>query len=148
LSALYDLGPAPGPSLTGLRLLLIDDEPDVLEMLAAYLSSRGAAVLVAADVAEGLQKLKESRPDVVVCDIGMPGLDGYNFIEVLRGFPPAEGGATPVVALTAYARPEDRRRAIVHGFDMHVAKPLDPGELAAVIERLATSKAAAQSRVS
>ncbi|MDI1484011.1 ATP-binding protein [Polyangium sp. y55x31] len=143
---LHGLGRAPGPSLEGHRILVIDDEPDVLEMLSSYLSSRGATVLVAASAAEGLGKIKESRPDVVVCDIGMPGQDGYGFIEELRSSSPAEGSATPVVALTAYARPEDRSRAILHGFDTHVAKPLDPGELASVIERLSTSKAAARSR--
>ncbi|WP_170319449.1 ATP-binding protein [Polyangium spumosum] len=147
-TGLHGLGPAPGPSLSGRRVLLIDDEPDVLEMLSSYLSSRGATVLVAGDAEEGLEKIKESRPDVVVCDIGMPGQDGYHFIEQLRGASPAEGGATPVVALTAYARPEDRRRALLHGFDVHVAKPLDPADLAAVIARLAIAKAAARSRPS
>ena len=147
-SGLSWAGPAPGPILEGRRILVIDDEPDVLEMLEAYLSSRGATVFVAGGAAEGLEKIKESRPDVIVCDIGMPDQDGYSFIEELRKFPPAEGGATPVVALTAYARPEDRRRALLHGFDTHVAKPLDPSELAAVVARLSTSKAAARSRAS
>ncbi|MDI1443864.1 ATP-binding protein [Polyangium sp. 6x1] len=145
-SAFQGLGPVRGPSLDGHRILVIDDEADVLEMLAAYLSSRGATVLVAGSAAEGLGKIKESRPDVVVCDIGMPGQDGYHFIEELRSSSPAEGSTTPVVALTAYARPEDRTRALLHGFDTHVAKPLDPVELAAVIERLSTSKVAARSR--
>ncbi|MDC3953662.1 response regulator [Polyangium jinanense] len=147
-SSFWGLGKAPGPSLEGHRILVIDDEPDVLEMLSSYLSSRGATVFVAGSAAEGLGKIKEARPDIVICDIGMPGQDGYGFIEELRNSSPAEGSATPVVALTAYARPEDRNRAILHGFDTHLAKPLDPGELASVIERLSTSKAAARSRAS
>jgi len=147
-SALYGFGPALGPRLEGHRILVIDDEPDVLEMLVSYLSGRGATVFVAGSAVEGLRKIKESRPDVVVCDIGMPGQDGYHFIEELRSASPAEGSTTPVVALTAYARPEDRTRALLHGFDTHMAKPLDLGDLVAEIERLSTSKVAARSHAS
>jgi CheY-like chemotaxis protein len=128
-----------------MRVLVIDDEPDVLEMLEAFLASRGAEVFVAANVAEGIEKLRQTRPDIVVCDIGMPVQDGYGFIDAVRASSPAEGSATPVIALTAYARPEDRRRALLQGFDAHVSKPVDPDELVRVIARLSTSTVAARS---
>jgi len=77
------------------------------------------------------------RPDVVIIDIGMPEMDGYDLIGKLRALTPEQGGRTPAVALTAFARSEDRRQAMLAGFDVHVAKPVEPSELGAVVSRLA-----------
>jgi CheY-like chemotaxis protein len=88
-------------------------------------------------VAEALRLLGAERPDVLLSDIGMPGEDGYALIERLRALPPEAGGDLPVVALTAYARTEDRTRALLSGFSTHVPKPVEPLELLAVIASLA-----------
>ena len=77
------------------------------------------------------------KPQVLLTDIGMSGMDGYSLIRLVRGLPLDEGGGTPAAALTAFARSEDRRQALLAGFDMHVAKPVEPGELVAVVARLA-----------
>ena len=81
--------------------------------------------------------LSACKPDLIVADIGMPDMDGYSFIRRIRALPANEGGQTPAIALTAFARSEDRRRAMLAGFDVHVAKPVEPGELVAVVARLA-----------
>jgi CheY-like chemotaxis protein len=77
--------------------------------------------------------LRRWRPDVLLSDLEMPGEDGYSLVQRLRSLPAEEGGRTPAVALTAYGRRQDRERAIAAGFSMHVAKPVDPGELTAII---------------
>ena len=84
-----------------------------------------------------LARLPVWHPDVLISDIGMPGLDGYAMMRELRTLPREKGGETPAVALTAFARSEDRRRAMLAGFDMHVSKPVEPGELVAVVARMA-----------
>ena len=123
--------------LTGLRLLVVDDEQDARDMLAVLLEASGATVRQAASADEGRRLLAAERADVVVSDIGMPGEDGYAFIASLRQLPPGEGGTVPAVALTAYARSDDRTRALKAGFSNHVAKPVEPAELIAVIASLA-----------
>ncbi|HYH97198.1 response regulator, partial [Hyalangium sp.] len=125
------------PSLAGKHVLLVDDEADTREMLQDMLESCGVRVSVAASAAEGLEVLKRSRPDVLVSDIGMPGEDGYTFIQKVRQLPPSEGGLTPAVALTAYARWEDRRQALVAGFTQHVSKPVEPTELLLLLASVA-----------
>jgi CheY-like chemotaxis protein len=94
-------------------------------------------VTTATSAAQALDALKRDRPDVLVSDIGMPDHDGYELIRWVRALPPAEGGRTPAVALTAFARSEDRRRALVAGYHSHVTKPVDPAELVAIIASLA-----------
>jgi CheY-like chemotaxis protein len=89
------------------------------------------------DALAALQKPPGGRAfDAFVCDIAMPGADGYDVIRRVRALPPERGGATPAIALTAYARPEDRVRALQAGFQMHVAKPVDPGELLVIMTAL------------
>ncbi len=122
-----------GPRLDGLRLLVIDDEPDAREVVGEVLRGRGAEVELAASAAEALERFAASRPDVIVSDIGMPGADGYSLIRKIRALPPDAGGRTPAVALTAYARSEDAQRAFVAGFQMHVAKPIEPARLAIAV---------------
>jgi signal transduction histidine kinase/CheY-like chemotaxis protein len=125
------------PELDGLHLLLVDDEPDTRDMLRLMLEGCGAQVRLAGSVAEGLRLFEAEPPDVLVSDIGMPEENGYDLIRKIRALPPAAGGDTPAVALTAYARSEDRTRALIAGFTNHVAKPVEPLELLAVIASMA-----------
>jgi CheY-like chemotaxis protein/anti-sigma regulatory factor (Ser/Thr protein kinase) len=123
--------------LGGVRVLVVDDEADTRDLLATALGHAGAQVEPAASAGEALDALRERRPDVLVCDIGMPGVDGYALLGRVRALPPEEGGLVPAVALTAYARADDRRRALAAGYQIHVAKPVDPDELIAVVARMA-----------
>ncbi|WP_163866617.1 response regulator [Myxococcus eversor] len=128
--------PLPITVLEGLRVLVVDDEPDARELLSVMLESRMAQVVTAASAREGLEQLRRFQPQVVLSDIGMPGEDGYSFIRRLRALPPEQGGQTPAIALTAFARMEDRARALLAGFQMHVAKPIEPAELVGVLAAL------------
>ncbi|CAN5918969.1 ATP-binding protein [soil metagenome] len=128
----------PRRQLEGVVVLVVDDEADARELLSEVLTSCGASVVTAGSVAEALRLVKERRPDVVVSDVGMPGEDGYVLIRQLRALPASEGGRTPAVALTAYARLEDRTKALMAGFNMHVPKPVEPAELLVVLSSLTT----------
>ncbi|MFO0677122.1 MAG: ATP-binding protein [Polyangiaceae bacterium] len=137
--------PAPeegaSPSIPGVRILVVDDEDDARELLVMALERSGARVDEARSVADALERIEASTPDVIVSDIGMPGEDGYILVQRLRALPadhPAH--AVPAVALTAYARNDDRRRALAAGFQTHVAKPIDPAELVRVVAGLLPSK--------
>jgi CheY-like chemotaxis protein len=123
-------------SLDGLRVLVVDDEPDFRDLLATLLEERGAVVHTAASAIEALHALPALRPDVVLSDIAMPEVDGYELIRRLRALPAESGGRVPAAALTAYARAEDRRRVLLAGFNMHLAKPVDPEELITVVASL------------
>ncbi|ATB31908.1 PAS domain-containing protein [Melittangium boletus] len=127
------------PELEGLRLLLVDDEADTREYLRTLLEGCRARVDTAASAAEGLETLLRTRPHLLVSDIGMPGEDGYSFIRKVRSLPASQGGRIPAVALTAYARAEDRTRALLAGFKAHVPKPIERSELLAVLISLAPS---------
>ena len=129
-------GLAPAPRLDGLRVLVVDDEPDARDLIMAVLDKLGAVVQAVPNAAEALRAMDGERPDVIVSDVDMPDEDGYSFLRTLRALPPERGGGVPAVALTAYARPEDRVRALSAGFQMHVPKPVQPTELAAVIASL------------
>lgn len=120
-----------------MRVLVVDDEADARELVRHLLQRCGAAVLTAGSSGEALKILKRERFDAVVSDIAMPGEDGYGFIRKMRALPADAGGETPAIALTAYARPEDRVRAIRAGFQMHAAKPIEPAELVAMVASLA-----------
>ncbi|RKH40484.1 response regulator, partial [Corallococcus sp. AB050B] len=129
--------PTAAPELGGVRVLVVDDEEDARELLRTLLEDSGAHVVTAGSAMEGLQVLQAEHPDVLVSDIGMPGTDGYGFIERVRALPGDQGGRIPAVAITAYARSEDRTRVLRAGFQSHVPKPVEPGELLAVIASLA-----------
>ncbi|RKH82591.1 PAS domain S-box protein [Corallococcus sp. AB032C] len=129
--------PSPPPELGGVRVLVVDDEEDARELLRTLLEDSGAHVVTAGSALEGLQVLQAEHPDVLVSDIGMPVTDGYGFIERVRALSAEKGGHTPAVAITAYARSEDRTRVLRAGFQSHVPKPVEPGELLAVIASLA-----------
>ena len=123
--------------LGGVDVLVVDDEADARELLAALLEHHGATVTAAASVEEALAALAERAPDVIVSDIGMPGADGYELARRLRALADDELRRTPAVALTGFARPEDGVRAADAGFDAHLAKPVDPVRLVSLLERVA-----------
>jgi CheY-like chemotaxis protein len=124
-------------SLHGVRVLMVDDEVDARILLQRLLEDHGAKVSAAASAEEAFNLLLIERFDVLVSDIGMPGEDGYAFMRRVRGLGPGSGGDIAAVALTAYARAEDRVRAIRAGFQMHIAKPVEPVELLTMVASLA-----------
>ena len=119
--------------LDGVRVLVVDDDKDAVKLAEAILARAGAEVRTCLRTPEAIDELKQWHPDVLVSDIEMPGEDGYSLIRRVRALTAEEGGDTPAVAVTAYGRMQDRHRAIAAGFDMHVPKPVDPGELTAII---------------
>ena len=118
--------------LDGLRILVVDDEPDTRDLLKQGLENCGANVRLAASAAEAVDSIVAEIPDILISDIGMPGIDGYDLIRQIRGLPADAGGKIPAVALTAYTRVEDRLQALRAGYDMHVPKPVELAELVAV----------------
>ena len=124
-------------SLAGLTVLVIDDEVDARELVQSLLCDVGAEAIIAGSADEGLELLKARRPHVIVSDIGMPDRDGYQFMRDVRALTPEQGGRTPAIALTAFARSEDRTRAMLAGYQVHVSKPIEPDELVATIKSLA-----------
>jgi CheY-like chemotaxis protein len=123
--------------IAGLKVLVVDDEPDARALMKRLLESCHAKVIVAASAQEAVERVQSERPDVIASDIGMPGEDGYSLIRRVRALPADQGGETPAMALTAYARGEDRVKALTAGFQYHVAKPIDPGELISLVASLA-----------
>ncbi len=122
--------------LTGVTVLVVDDEADARDLAKAVLEQRGARVGVAATAREAIDRLRERLPHVLVADIGMPGEDGYSLIRRVRSSEDCRLAGLPAVALTAYGREEDRVRMLQAGFQQHVAKPLYPDELVAVVASL------------
>jgi len=124
-------------SLAGVKVLVVDDEPDARMLIQRLLEDCNAVAITAPSVEVAIDELLRHRVDVIVSDIGMPGEDGYSLIRRVRALGPDRGGNTPALALTAYARAEDRVRSIVAGFQMHVAKPVEPAELLTMVASLA-----------
>ena len=121
------------PELKGLRVLLVDDDADVPQLLTEVLSQCGAEVTAVTSAAEAIDMFQRMKPDILVSDIEMPGEDGYSLIRKVRAMEAESGGRIPYIALTAHARIQDRLRALSAGFDAHVAKPVEPAELVTVI---------------
>ena len=134
--------PLPEPVLSNVHVLVVDDEVDARNLVKRLLEMAGATVSMAASASEAFDHISKGRPDVLVCDIGMPGEDGYSLIRRLRILEHEHENALPAVALTAYARSEDRTKAIRSGFQNHLAKPVEPAELLAVVSSLAARKPA------
>jgi PAS domain S-box-containing protein len=137
-----EVGEAPAVSmdqslLEGLQLLIVDDDAEILEVLRVLLEGNGARVVAVESAREAYRYLDDGRPDAIVCDVGMPGISGYTFIEGLRARTIEQGGAIPALALTAYASPEDAARAHAAGFDAHLAKPVDPIRVILTVASLA-----------
>jgi signal transduction histidine kinase/CheY-like chemotaxis protein len=124
-------------SLNGLRVLLVDDEPEARQIISTVITRTGAEVTVCTSASEALAKVTDWQPDVILSDIAMPDEDGYSFIAKVRRLPRERGGETPAAALTAYARDVDRQQALAAGYQMHIAKPIGAGQLVSMIARLA-----------
>jgi CheY-like chemotaxis protein len=115
--------------LEGARILVVDDEADARLIVQRVLEDNGATVLAAASADEAIELLERERSNLLISDIGMPRQDGYALIARVRELGRERGGHLPAIALTAYARPEDRMKAMVAGFDQHLVKPVEPLEL-------------------
>jgi CheY-like chemotaxis protein len=128
---------AGGAPLAGVRVLVVDDDADARALLQRVLKEAGAQVACASDASEGLAALSRIRPDVLLSDIGMSGMDGYAFVRRVRELSPEEGRDIPAAAITAYAREEDRAEAMKAGFQAHLGKPVMSDEVVAVVRSLA-----------
>ncbi|HKE88545.1 MAG TPA: PAS domain S-box protein [Vicinamibacterales bacterium] len=126
----------PRDSLRGIRILVVEDEPDTREFLDRFLTGYGAQVVTARSAAQALGHIND-KVDIIVGDIGLPDVDGYDLMHRIRKLPANAGGVTPAIALTAYARTEDRTRAFNAGYQAHLAKPIEPAELVATISSFA-----------
>jgi signal transduction histidine kinase/ActR/RegA family two-component response regulator len=129
--------------LAGTRVLVLDDSHDAREIIALILRRAGANVTTATTPQEARLLLPDARPDVIVSDIAMPDEDGYEFIQSVRMLPPEGGGAIPAIALTAYAREEDRLKSLNAGFQAHMAKPIEPGDLVDLVSQFSPRPAGA-----
>jgi CheY-like chemotaxis protein/two-component sensor histidine kinase len=123
--------------LTGVKVLVVDDDEDTSELVRRILEEHQADVVTVESTSEALQAIERFRPDVLLSDIGMPGQDGYQLIRRLRALAPDEGGRTPAAAVTAFATPEDRSRALSAGYQAHLAKPIEVERLLRVVWNLA-----------
>jgi CheY-like chemotaxis protein len=126
-------------NLRGARILVVEDDRDTRDALAIILERCGAVVTAVGSAREALEVLDDSRPHVLVCDIGLPDEDGYALMRKVRARDPAHGGKVPAAAVTAYATDEDRRRALQAGFWEHLPKPV---ELRKLLETVATLRQA------
>jgi CheY-like chemotaxis protein len=129
-------------STSAFRVLIVDDEPDARTLIERLLKDCNAVVTTAASAGDAINALTSEAPDILISDIGMPGEDGYSLIRRVR----ALGGqmSIPAIALTAYARTDDRVRAIRAGFQSHLSKPVEPSELIAMVRSLVRSQASRQ----
>lgn len=123
-------------SFNGLRLLVVDDEPDSRELLTFIFQENGAEMIEAASAREALEALERFKPDILISDINLPDEDGYSLMLKVRNLDAERGGQIPAIALTGYAEQEDRTRALSAGFHKHLSKPIDLDELATVVATL------------
>ncbi len=127
-------------ALLALSVLVVDDDEDARQLVQAVLEECGSKVTAVDNVDSALEVLSRGATDVLVSDIGMPGQDGYDLIRRVRALP-GDAASLPAAALTAYARAEDRHRALNAGYSKHLAKPVEPSELVAVVAELARARA-------
>jgi PAS domain S-box-containing protein len=125
------------PEISGLRILVVDDDSDTCDMIRAVLEQCGGVVHTSMDADAALDAFRDWKPAVLISDIGLPGVDGYELLRRIRDYEKDAGTKIPAVALTAFARIEDRVKALAAGYQMHVAKPVEPGELLAIVASLA-----------
>ena len=129
------------PTLEGTRVLLVEDDDDSRRLLTLMLKRHGAEVISTSSAPEALNSFEDRAPDVVVSDIGIPDQDGYQLISNVRALPAERGGQTPAIALTGYATSRDRERALSAGYQLHIAKPVEPTDLVnAIVSLVAPSK--------
>jgi CheY-like chemotaxis protein len=126
----------PPSGLQGIKVLVVEDITDMREYITFVLEQEGATVVAVTSAAEALTALDQFQPEVLVSDIGMPEMDGYMLLRQVRRRSPQQGGQTPAIALTAYAREIDRQQALAAGFQHHLAKPVELDELVKVILNL------------
>jgi CheY-like chemotaxis protein len=124
-------------NLSGVKVLVVDDEVDARDLVKRVLADCDAEVLTAGSAGEALLLVERERPDLLVSDIGMPEVDGFELLRRVRALGPDRGGKIPAIALTAFARSEDRTRALHAGFLVHVSKPVEPAELIATVASVA-----------
>ncbi len=117
------------PDLIGIRILTIDDEPDTCELLTVLFTQYGAEVMSVTSSTEALLAFEWFKPDILVSDIGMPNIDGYTLLQQIRSLPAEKGGSIPAIALTAYAREIDQKRALAVGFQKYITKPMELNQL-------------------
>ena len=130
------LAPEQAAQLHGARILVVEDDDDARHLLVTILEQQGCQVHAVSNVAAAMSSLAERVPDVVLSDVAMPGEDGYSLIQQVRRLPRSRGGDVPVAAITAFARPDDRRQLLNAGFSIHLAKPIDPSEVLATVTTL------------
>jgi CheY-like chemotaxis protein len=128
--------------LAGVKVLLVDDATDTLDVLQQILQHSGATIMAASSAGKALALLERERPDVIVSDIGMPDVDGFELIRRIRRRSAGAGGAIPAIALTAFTRQDDRNRAMQAGFNDYLAKPVEPGSLVAHIAQVVGQRGA------
>ncbi|MCC2955496.1 response regulator [Massilia sp. IC2-477] len=141
-----DARAAAGGSLAGLSVLVVDDEPDSLELVQQVLSETGARILTAMSAGDALRMIERERPDLLISDIGMPLMDGFELIRRIRAARERAVSSVPAIALTAFSRREDQQRALEAGFDEYMAKPLRPAALVQIVVGMAGKAAAKRSR--
>jgi PAS domain S-box-containing protein len=125
------------PEISGIRALIVDDDPDSLDIIELMLSSCGAETITAKSASEAFELVQQQQFDVIISDIGMPGEDGFSLISRIRKLPADRGANIPAIALTAYAREEDKKEALRAGFQLHISKPFEQSEIVAAVARLA-----------
>jgi CheY-like chemotaxis protein len=123
--------------IAGVKVLVVDDEADSRALVRRLLEDCNARVTTASSANEALELTMSNPPDLIISDIGMPGEDGYSLIRRLRGLGPERGGNIPAIALTAYARSQDRMQSVLAGYQMHIPKPVEPAELITMVASLA-----------
>ena len=126
--------------LEGIKILVVDDEADAGELITTILEAAGAVTIPVSNATEALDTLLQLKPNLLISDIGMPLSDGYSLIRKVRELNPEQGGKIPALALTAFARTEDRNQAIIAGYQEHIAKPVEPKELVNAIATLIGGK--------
>jgi CheY-like chemotaxis protein len=124
-------------SLAGIHILTVEDDADAAELVRRLLESRGALVTTVSSATTALDRFARNVPDILISDISLPEVDGYDLMEKIRALSPLNGGTVPAIALTAYARPEDRTRALLAGYQAHLTKPVETDELLATVSSFA-----------
>jgi PAS domain S-box-containing protein len=136
-AALHIAGNGNSIDLSGLKVLVVDDEPDACRLIKWVLGKCHAEVVTASSAAEALPLVESAAPDILISDIGMPDVDGYEFLRRIRALESARGGKVPAIALTAFARPEDQAKSLAVGYSVHISKPIAPEDLTATVASLA-----------
>jgi PAS domain S-box-containing protein len=136
-AASHSAGNGSSVDLSGLKVLVVDDEPDACRLIKWVLGQCHAEVVTASSAAEALPLVESAAPDILISDIGMPDVDGYEFLRRIRALEPARGGKVPAIALTAFARPEDQAKSLAVGYSVHISKPIAPDDLTATVASLA-----------